>query len=109
MGRLNDERPQHQSRVLGEYMDIRASIRGFIFDNFMLARNNHELLDSDSLFNKGVIDSTGVLELVGYIEETFKIGVEDEELTPDNLDTINNLVDYIQRKKGAPYADTTIS
>ncbi|OGC94869.1 MAG: hypothetical protein A2W25_14190 [candidate division Zixibacteria bacterium RBG_16_53_22] len=90
-------------------MDIRASIRGFIYDNFMLARSNHELLDSDSLFDKGVIDSTGVLELVGFIEENFKIAVADEELTPDNLDTINNLVEYIQRKKGAPYANTAIS
>lgn len=80
-------------------MDIRKEIRSYILDNFMIGRENEELSDSDSLLSKGVIDSTGVVELVGYLEENFQIAVEDDELVPDNFDTVNNLVGYIQKKK----------
>ena len=65
----------------------------------MIGRNPSELADTDSLLDKGIIDSTGVLELVGHIEENYEIKIEDEELVPDNLDSVNNLVKYIQKKK----------
>jgi acyl carrier protein len=80
-------------------LDIRGEIKEFIVDNFMIGRNPSELADSDSLLDKGIIDSTGVLELVGYIEENYGIKIEDEELVPENLDSVNNLVKYIQKKK----------
>ncbi len=80
-------------------MDIRADIRSFILDNFMIGRDPSELKDSDSLLDKGIIDSTGVLELVGHIEENHKVQVEDEELVPENLDSVNNLIKYIERKQ----------
>jgi acyl carrier protein len=64
----------------------------------MMGRNPGELGDTDSLLDKGIIDSTGVLELVGFIEENFKVQVNDEELVPENLDSVNNLVSYIERK-----------
>jgi acyl carrier protein len=57
-----------------------------------------ELSSDDSLVDQGIIDSTGVLELVTYLEETYGIKVEDEELIPDNLDSINRLVSYLERK-----------
>ena len=66
----------------------------------MIGRENEKLADSDSLLSKGIIDSTGVLELVGFLEENYQIAVEENELVPDNLDSINNLVNYIQNKKG---------
>ena len=65
----------------------------------MIGRDQSELKDSDSLLDKGIIDSTGVLELVGHIEENHKIQVEDEELVPENLDSVNNLIKYIERKQ----------
>ncbi|HBC46061.1 MAG TPA: acyl carrier protein [candidate division Zixibacteria bacterium] len=65
----------------------------------MMGRNPEELADSDSLLNKGIIDSTGVLELVGFLEESFNIQVEDAELVPENLDSVNNLVNYIEKKR----------
>lgn len=61
--------------------------------------NPEELTDSDSLLDKGIIDSTGVLELVGFLEENYQIQIEDEELVPENLDSINNLVKFIQKKQ----------
>jgi acyl carrier protein len=87
---------------LGDSMDnIRNKVREFIFSNFMLARNQNELSDKDSLFDKGVLDSTSVLEMIGFIEETFAISIADEELIPENLDSIENLTAFIQRKGGA--------
>lgn len=81
-------------------MDIHQEIRNYILENFMIGRENENLADSDSLLSKGIIDSTGVLELVGFLEENYQIAVEENELVPDNLDSINNLVNYIQNKKG---------
>lgn len=80
-------------------MDLRANIRNFILDNFMMGRDPGELVDSDSLLSKGIIDSTGVLELVGYLEQSFGLKVEDEELVPENVDSVNNLINYIKRKR----------
>jgi len=59
------------------------------------------LADNDSFINKGVIDSTGVLELVMHLEETYRIQVKDDELVPENLDSIDNLVAFISRKLAA--------
>ncbi len=80
-------------------MALPAEIRNFIVENFMLGMNPEELTDSDSLLDKGIIDSTGVLELVGFLEENYQIQIEDEELVPENLDSINNLVKFIQKKQ----------
>ena len=83
----------------GGLAKLRDTIKSFIIDNFMMGRNPQDLMDSDSLLNKGIIDSTGVLELVGFIEEKFGLQVDDEELVPENLDSVDNLINYIQRKK----------
>jgi acyl carrier protein len=78
---------------------VRDEIRSFIIDNFMMGRNPEELIDSDSLLDKGIIDSTGVMELVGFIERKFDIKFRDEELVPENLDSVNNLITYIEKRK----------
>jgi len=81
--------------------DIRTKVKEFIKENFLLDSDCKTLQDKDSLFEKGVIDSTGVLELVSFIEVTFGFRVEDEELIPDNLDSLNKLVTYIKSKLAA--------
>ena len=78
--------------------DIKEKIKVFIRNNFLLGDANKIINDEDSFLEKGIIDSTGVLELVGFIEETFSFRVEDEELIPDNLDSVNKLIVYIQSK-----------
>jgi len=80
-------------------MSLREQIRNFILENFLL-ENPEDLVDDESMLEKGIIDSTGVLELVGFIESTFEIKVEDEELIPENLDSIKNIVGYLERKLG---------
>lgn len=89
-------------------MDIKGEIKTFILDNFMMGRKAEELTDSDSLLDKGIIDSTGVLELVGFLEQQYEIEILDEELIPDNLDSIDNLVTYIERKQKALLADSSV-
>ena len=77
--------------------DNKAKIRAFIIDNFLFG-NDDGLQDGASFLEEGIIDSTGVLELVNFIEEEFGITVDDEELIPENLDSINNAAEYLERK-----------
>jgi len=80
------------------WMDIRAQIREFITDNFMMGQETDLLPDSGSLLEMGVLDSIGVLELVAYIEETYGVAIADNELVPDNLASVDRLVACIERK-----------
>ncbi len=77
--------------------DIKEKVRSFIVENFLFG-DAGELKEDTSFLNDGIIDSTGILELVDYIEENFGIKVEDDELVPENLDSIKNLEVYITRK-----------
>jgi len=77
--------------------DLRAKIRGFVVENFLFGKEDG-LKDDSSFLDEGIIDSTGILELVSYLEEEFSIGVEDEELIPENLGSIDNVVAYLERK-----------
>jgi acyl carrier protein len=73
-------------------------VRDFLVSNFYITETN--LLEVDtSLLDQGIIDSTGVLEVIGFIEETFGITVEDSELLPENLDSIQGIAQYVVRKK----------
>ena len=77
---------------------MKEQLRKFITDNFLFGRPV-ELSDDDSLQDAGIIDSTGVLELVTHIEETYGIQVLDSELLPENLDSINRLAGFLHRKQ----------
>jgi len=79
-------------------LDTRNDIKTFILENFMLGRNREELEDSVSLLDMGIIDSTGILELVEFVEKSYGVKIEDNELVPENLDSIDNLVTFISRK-----------
>ncbi|QCI63225.1 acyl carrier protein [Phreatobacter stygius] len=76
----------------------REQIRDFLASNFYLP-DADVLEDHTSLIDQGIIDSTGVLEVIGFIEETFGITVEDSELRPENLDSIQGIAHYVTRKK----------
>ncbi len=79
--------------------DIKEQVRDFIIENFLFGEGGEDLKDDDSFLEKGIIDSTGVLELVEWLEETFDFKVEDEELVPENLDSVNNLEAFISKKQ----------
>ena len=78
--------------------EIEQKIRQFIAENFMLRHDRADLSDTDSLLEAGLIDSTGVLELVGYLESEFQIAVLDAEIIPENLDSIRTITAYIGEK-----------
>ena len=73
-------------------------IRAFIFENFLFDADDDSLGNDASFLEEGIIDSTGVLELVDWLEETFSIQVGDEELVPENLDSVNKLASFIAKK-----------
>lgn len=78
--------------------ELEQDIRKFIIDNFLFGEDDGKLSDDDSFLEQGLIDSTGVLELVALLERTYGIKIEDRELDPENLDSINKLVGFINRK-----------
>lgn len=79
--------------------NTKTKIRSFIIENFLFGEDNG-LKDDTSFLDEGIIDSTGVLELVTYLEEEYEIEVEDEELIPENLDSIDNIAVYLEGKSG---------
>lgn len=78
--------------------DFVNEIRNFVVDNFLFGQDDGFANDA-SFLEQGIIDSTGVLELVAHIEEAHGIKVGDDELTPDNLDSVTAIATYITRKK----------
>ena len=78
--------------------DIQPEIYDFVLENFLFGKADG-LSSDDSLVGKGVIDSTGVLELVSFIQQRFGIRMEDQEVIPDNLDSIAKLVAFVTRKR----------
>ena len=80
---------------------IEKDLRGFLVENFLFGRD-HPFSNDDSFIENGLIDSTGVLELIRFLEETYNITVQDEEMVPENLDSIRFLLDFIHRKRQAP-------
>jgi acyl carrier protein len=77
---------------------LKETVEQYIVDNFRFGDNTR--LDADTSFlDEGIIDSTGILELIMFLEETFNIHIEDQELTPENLDSLNNIEHFIQQKE----------
>jgi acyl carrier protein len=83
---------------------VDTDVRNFLAENFPLGEDPSSLPGDASLLEAGIIDSTGVLELVGFIEETYDVRVEDEELLPENLDSIDSIVAFVERKRTAASA-----
>ena len=81
--------------------ELDEQIRAFVDANFLFGQSDG-LANDDSFLENGVIDSTGVLELVGFLEGQFAIRVRDDELTPQNLDSVNRVVAFVQSKLQEP-------
>jgi acyl carrier protein len=76
---------------------IRQELRNFVVQNFLFGEER-SLADGDSFLEKGIIDSTGILELVSFLEDKYGIVVQDRELVPENLDCVSALVSFVERK-----------
>lgn len=82
--------------------ELERDVRGFITENFIL--DGEDLAGDASLTQHGVLDSMGVLELIMFVEERFGVQVPDEDTLPENLDSVDRIVGYVQRRLDAPRA-----
>jgi len=79
-------------------MSVINKIRKEILENYLFSEDESELNNDESFLEYGIIDSTGVLELIFFLEEEFSIEVKDREMIPENLDSVTNLVNYLKAK-----------
>ena len=81
-------------------MDVTTAVQEFIESNFRYKTDTDEISSDKSLLDSGLIDSAGILELVTFIESRFNVEVTDEDIVPDNFETINHIVSFVNGKQG---------
>jgi acyl carrier protein len=79
-------------------IEIESEIRAFVLDRFLFGDTTVALSNDDSLLERGIVDSTGVLEIVMFLGERYGIKVQDDELIPDNLESVRKIADFVARK-----------
>ncbi len=77
---------------------MRQELRQFVIDNFLFGKNGDSFTDDDSFLEKGIIDSTGVLELVAFLQSKYGMTIQDQDLVPENLDSIENLMRFVETR-----------
>ena len=82
-------------------MSVEIKLRDYVLENFMFTDDESALSNSTSFLDEGIIDSTGILEVIAFLEEEFGIEVKDEEMVPENLDSVNAIVAFVARKTAA--------
>ncbi len=80
-------------------MSSEDKIRKFILENYLFTDDQSELNNDDSFLDQGILDSTGILEIIFFIEDEFGIKIKDDEMVPENLDSVNRIVAFIERKQ----------
>lgn len=81
--------------------DTSQRIRRYIVDNFLYMRPDHQFTDDDALLGKGIIDSIGVMEVIGFVEEEFGVQVADEDVTEEHLGSVSAIARYVDRALAA--------
>jgi acyl carrier protein len=81
-------------------MEVQARVKQFIVENFYVS-DPEELTPETSLITGGYVDSTGMLEVITFLEEEFDIRIQDQEMVPENLETIARITSYVARKSSA--------
>ncbi len=81
--------------------DIKRRVRKYIGESMLMAAGAEEIADDASFLEHNLLDSTGVLEIVAFVEETFGIKIEDREIVPQNLDSLDGIAAFVERKRGA--------
>ncbi len=80
---------------------ISASVREFIVENFLLGEEDDDFTNNRSFLESGLIDSMGILELISFVEDTYEVEIADDELVPENLDSVDRVTKFIQSKRAA--------
>ena len=79
---------------------IERELRQFVVDNFLYGEGEEQLSNDDSFLEKGLVDSMGILTLVSHVQEKYGINVADEELVPENWDSVSRMAGFVQSKLG---------
>lgn len=79
-------------------MGTKKRIRNYILENYLFTDDQSLLDDDTSLMQKGIVDSTGILEIIFFINEEFEVQIEDHEMIPENLDSVDNIVSFVKSK-----------
>ena len=79
-------------------MAIKDELRQFVTDSFMYGKPYEGFADDDSFIERGIMDSTAVMELVAYLEKRYRITLHDKDLSPDNLDSVNRLARFVKSR-----------
>ncbi|MEE3325760.1 MAG: acyl carrier protein [Myxococcota bacterium] len=80
-------------------VDTQKQIRDFVVENLLLGEEEKDFLDSQSFLESGLIDSTGILEIIAFLEEEYEITIKDEEMVPENLDSVERIVSFLQSRQ----------
>ncbi len=78
--------------------ELRRTIQSFILENYLFSDDPAELGPDESLLKQGIVDSTGILELIAFLEDRLGVMVEDHEMVPENLESLNKIVRFVQSK-----------
>jgi acyl carrier protein len=81
--------------------DTERKVRQFIEENFLFREDRAAVSDTESLIDAGLIDSTGVLELVAFLEDAFALRLADADIVPENLDSIRAIVTFVEGKRAS--------
>ncbi len=79
-------------------MNFEKKLRTFILENYLFTEDESELDNTDSFLESGIIDSTGILEVITFIQDELEIAVEDDDMIPENLDSVNNILAFVAKK-----------
>lgn len=85
-----------------EVTSVEAKVRGYILENLLFSSDESELPNDASLLERGIIDSTGVLEIILFLEEEFGVSIKAEQMLPENFDSVDNIVRFVHQLQGAP-------
>jgi len=80
---------------------MHETIRQFILENYLFTDDTSQLALDDSLLGRGIVDSTGMLEIIMFIEEQLGVKVRDEDMVPENLDSVNRIAAYVTSRRKA--------
>lgn len=81
-------------------MTIEAQIKDYIAKNLLFSEDGYSYSDDTSFLQEGIVDSVGIMELVAFVEDQMGVQVEDQEIVPDNFDSVSRLAAYVRRKSG---------
>jgi acyl carrier protein len=102
-GRAKPAPECNQQRGTRTFMSdsLRTSIRDFILENYLFTTDANAIALDDSLLGRGIVDSTGMLEIIFFIEEKLGVKVKDEEMIPENLDSVNKIALFVEARRQA--------